>query len=97
MSGIQGQDIGDVKFNQDGDAMGRYSVYQYQHVENIQDPKGRTACGEQQGPKGRTAWGDIASTSTSTERTARTLKVEQHVYNSLDPKVRIGCVEQPGS
>ena len=44
MTGIQGQDIGDVKFNQDGDAMGRYSVYQYQHVENIQDPKGRTAC-----------------------------------------------------
>jgi len=28
--GIQGPDIGDVKFNEDGDAMGRYSVYQYQ-------------------------------------------------------------------
>ena len=28
--GIQGSDIGDVKFNEDGDAMGRYSVYQYQ-------------------------------------------------------------------
>jgi hypothetical protein len=40
LSGIQGQDIGDVKFNQDGDAMGRYSVYQYQHVENRLDPKG---------------------------------------------------------
>jgi hypothetical protein len=40
VSGIQGQDIGDVKFNQDGDAMGRYSVYQYQQVENTHDPKG---------------------------------------------------------
>jgi hypothetical protein len=42
VSGIQGQDIGDVKFNQDGDAMGRYSVYQYQQVENTHDPKGET-------------------------------------------------------
>jgi hypothetical protein len=41
ISGIQGQDIGDVKFNQDGDAMGRYSVYQYQQVENTHDPKGK--------------------------------------------------------
>jgi hypothetical protein len=40
VAGIQGQDIGDVKFNQDGDAMGRYSVYQYQQVENTHDPKG---------------------------------------------------------
>jgi len=28
----QGKDIGDVKFNSDGDGMGRYSVYQYQKV-----------------------------------------------------------------
>lgn len=27
---IQGSDIGDVKFNSDGDGLGRYSVYQYQ-------------------------------------------------------------------
>ena len=26
--GIQGNDIGDVKFNSDGDGLGRYSVYQ---------------------------------------------------------------------
>ena len=32
--GVQGSDIGDVKFNQDGDGMGRYSVYQYQHIQN---------------------------------------------------------------
>ena len=31
--GIQGDDIGDVKFNSDGDGLGRYSVYQYQHME----------------------------------------------------------------
>ena len=31
-SGIQGNDIGDVKFNSDGDGLGRYSVYQYQQV-----------------------------------------------------------------
>ena len=31
LSGIQGNDIGDVKFNADGDGLGRYSVYQYQH------------------------------------------------------------------
>ena len=30
--GIQGNDIGDVKFNSDGDGLGRYSVYQYQHT-----------------------------------------------------------------
>ena len=28
VSGIQGDDIGDVKFNSDGDGLGRYSVYQ---------------------------------------------------------------------
>ena len=31
--GRQGNDIGDVKFNSDGDGLGRYSVYQYQHTE----------------------------------------------------------------
>ena len=31
--GIQGNDIGDVKFNSDGDGLGRYSVYQYQHTQ----------------------------------------------------------------
>lgn len=31
--GIQGSDIGDVKFNLDGDGLGRYSVYQYQQKE----------------------------------------------------------------
>ena len=30
--GRQGNDIGDVKFNSDGDGLGRYSVYQYQHT-----------------------------------------------------------------
>ena len=29
-SGIQGHGIGDVKFNKDGDRIGRYSIYQYQ-------------------------------------------------------------------
>ena len=31
-AGRQGNDIGDVKFNSDGDGLGRYSVYQYQHT-----------------------------------------------------------------
>ncbi|XP_023336258.1 metabotropic glutamate receptor 6 isoform X2 [Eurytemora carolleeae] len=31
---VQGSDIGDVKFNKDGDGIGRYSVYQYQHIQN---------------------------------------------------------------
>jgi hypothetical protein len=31
-AGIQGDEIGDVKFNGDGDGVGRYSVYQYQHI-----------------------------------------------------------------
>ena len=31
--GIQGDEIGDVKFNNDGDGVGRYSVYQYQHIQ----------------------------------------------------------------
>ncbi|XP_023327303.1 metabotropic glutamate receptor 8 [Eurytemora carolleeae] len=37
---IQGPDIGDVKFNEDGDAMGRYSVYQYQRQPK-ENSKGR--------------------------------------------------------
>ena len=32
ISGIQGESIGDVKFNSDGDRIGRYSVFQYQRV-----------------------------------------------------------------
>jgi hypothetical protein len=32
VAGIQGDEIGDVKFNGDGDGVGRYSVYQYQHI-----------------------------------------------------------------
>lgn len=32
-SGIQGDAIGDVKFNKDGDRIGRYSIYQYQYVD----------------------------------------------------------------
>ena len=32
MLGIQGESIGDVKFNSDGDRIGRYSVFQYQRV-----------------------------------------------------------------
>merc|ERR1719188_1073919 len=30
---IQGDAIGDVKFNKDGDCVGRYSIYQYQKTE----------------------------------------------------------------
>ena len=30
LSGIQGDGIGDVKFNSDGDRIGRYSIFQYQ-------------------------------------------------------------------
>lgn len=29
-SGIQGEEIGDVKFNKDGDRIGRYSIFQFQ-------------------------------------------------------------------
>ena len=35
LTGIQGSDIGDVKFNADGDGLGRYSVYQYQEMEGL--------------------------------------------------------------
>ena len=35
LTGIQGSDIGDVKFNADGDGLGRYSVYQYQQKEGL--------------------------------------------------------------
>ena len=31
-TGIQGDSIGDVKLNKDGDRIGRYSIYQYQKV-----------------------------------------------------------------
>jgi hypothetical protein len=34
IAGVQGDEIGDVKFNGDGDGVGRYSVYQYQHIAN---------------------------------------------------------------
>ncbi len=33
ISGIQGEDI-EVKFNADGDGIGRYNIYQYQLVNN---------------------------------------------------------------
>ena len=33
VSGIQGEDI-EVKFNADGDGIGRYNIYQYQLVNN---------------------------------------------------------------
>ena len=32
-AGLQGDAIGDVKFNKDGDRIGRYSIYQYQYVD----------------------------------------------------------------
>ena len=39
LTGIQGSDIGDVKFNSDGDGLGRYSVYQYQQKKGANDAK----------------------------------------------------------
>jgi hypothetical protein len=41
-AGVQGDEIGDVKFNGDGDGVGRYSVYQYQHIANETNSKYNT-------------------------------------------------------